>query len=107
MDITQNQLLSTICQRLVAGFSPQKIILFGSQARGTADERSDVDILVICPINGNRRKLMVAMDKTLKGLRLARDIMILSPEEYERDRMIPGTIARPASLEGKVLYEES
>jgi uncharacterized protein len=107
MDITQNQLLSTICQRLVAGFSPQRIILFGSQARGTADERSDVDILVICPINGNRRKLMVAMDKTLKGLRLARDIMILSPEEYERDRMIPGTIARPASLEGKVLYEES
>ena len=107
MDMTQNQFLSTICQRLVAGFSPQKIILFGSQARGTADERSDVDILVICPINGNRRKLMVAMDKTLKGLRLARDIMILSPEEYERDRMIPGTIARPASLEGKVLYEEN
>ena len=107
MDINQNKLLSTICQRLVAGFSPKKIILFGSQARGTADERSDVDILVICSINGNRRKLMVAMDKTLKGLGLARDIMVLSPEEYERDRIIPGTIARPASLEGKVLYEES
>ena len=105
--MTQNQLLGTVCQRLVAGFSPEKIILFGSQARGTADEHSDVDILVICPVNGNRRKLMVAMDKVLKGLGLARDIMVLSPEEYERDRMIPGTIARPAWLEGNVLYERT
>ena len=35
-----------IRQRLVDAFAPEKIILFGSQARGTADERSDVDILV-------------------------------------------------------------
>ena len=107
MAMTQKQLFGTICQRLVEGFSPEKIILFGSQARGTADKLSDIDLLVICPVNGNRRKLMVAMDKVLKGLGLARDIMILSPEEYERDRMIPGTIARPAWLEGKVLYERT
>lgn len=107
MAMTQNQLLDTICQRLVVGFSPERIILFGSQARGTADEHSDVDILVICPVNGDRRKLMVAMDRALKGLGLARDIMILSPQEYDRDRMIPGTIARPAWLEGKVIYERT
>ncbi len=50
---------------------------------------------------------MVAMDRTLKGLDFARDIIVLSPEEYERDRLIPGTIARPASREGVVLYEAS
>ena len=32
---------------------------------------------------------------------------LITPEEYESERQIPGTIARPASKEGKVLYERS
>ncbi len=103
--VVSDDVLSEVRNRLVQGFSPQKIILFGSQARGTADSRSDVDLLVICPINNGRRRLMVAMDSVLRGLELARDIIILTPEEFERDRHIPGTIARPAWLEGKILYE--
>jgi predicted nucleotidyltransferase len=85
-----------IRQRLVDAFEPGKIILFGSQARGTADDRSEVDILVICSFEGKRRHLMLEMDKSLNGLELARDILILTPEEFERDRHIPGPIARPA-----------
>jgi predicted nucleotidyltransferase len=100
-----DELLHAVKDRLVNGFHPQRIILFGSQARGTADDRSDVDILVICPFEGKRRHLMVEMDRSLRGLNLARDIVILTPEEFERDRYIPGTIARPAWREGKVLYE--
>ncbi len=48
---------------------------------------------------------MVAMDRALKGLGIARDILVLTPSEFEMDRYIPGTIARPAWLEGKVLYD--
>lgn len=48
---------------------------------------------------------MVAMDRALSGLEFARDVVILTPEEFERDRYIPGTVARPAFLEGRVLYE--
>ncbi|MEW6181733.1 MAG: nucleotidyltransferase domain-containing protein [Bacillota bacterium] len=99
--------LNKATERLVSGFQPHKIILFGSQARGTADQRSDVDILVVCPISGSRRALMVAMDRALRGLKFARDIIVLTPEEFERDRHIPGTVARPAWREGKVLYERS
>ncbi|HHT9126083.1 MAG TPA: nucleotidyltransferase domain-containing protein [Candidatus Brocadiia bacterium] len=101
----RDEILKKAVQRLVANFHPQRIILFGSQARGTADERSDVDILVVCPIKRNRRALMVAMDEALSGLGLARDIIVLTSKEFERDRHIPGTIARPAWLEGRVLYE--
>ena len=92
-------------RRLVDGFAPQRIILFGSQARGTADARSDVDLLVILPVRGKRRHLIVEMDRALNGLGIARDIVILTPREFERDRFIPGTVARPADTEGKVLYE--
>ena len=99
--------ISEITKRLVGGFHPDKIILFGSQARGTADEKSDLDILVICPVTGSRRKMMVEMDRSLKGLEVARDIMVLSNDEYERDREIPGTIARPAWKEGRLLYERA
>ncbi|MFH1098097.1 MAG: nucleotidyltransferase domain-containing protein [Candidatus Desantisbacteria bacterium] len=101
------QILAEIVRRLVTNFQPCQIILFGSQARQTADDRSDVDILVICSIKGKRRALMVDMDLSLEGLGIARDIVILSPEEFEIDRQIPGTIARPAWKEGRVLYERS
>lgn len=97
--------LSEVTQRLVDRFAPVQIILFGSQARGTADKRSDIDLLVICPVVGRKRDMMVAMDRALGGLGIARDIIVLSPEEFERDREIPGTVARPAWLEGKVLYD--
>ena len=102
-----DETLRQVKERLVDGFAPERIILFGSQARSTADARSDVDILIVCPVKGSRRALMLAMDRTLWGLKLARDIIVLTPEEFERDRHIPGTIARPAWLEGKILYENA
>jgi predicted nucleotidyltransferase len=100
-----DEVLQKVKDRLVNGFNPSKIILFGSQARGTADDRSDADILVICPFEGKRRQLMLEMDRALRGLKLARDIVILTPEEFERDRQIPGTVGRYAYKEGKVVYE--
>lgn len=102
-----NELTNNITRRLVDGFHPEKIILFGSQARDTADERSDVDILVICPFKGKRRHLTVEMDEALDDLEYAFDIVILTPEEFQRDSHIPGTIGRYAQLEGRILYAQS
>ena len=48
------EVLNGVKDRLVEKFHPQRIILFGSQARETADEKSDVDILVVCPFQGSR-----------------------------------------------------
>ncbi len=97
--------ISLIKKRLKEKFNPDKIILFGSQARADADNNSDVDLLVLTDTHGNRKRLMIEMDRALKGLNFARDIIILSLDEFERDKNIAGTIARYAYLEGKVLYE--
>jgi len=99
------RVLEQATERLVRRFDPDKVILFGSSARGTADDRSDVDLLVVTEISGSRRALMVAMDRELRGLGFARDIVVLTPDEFETDRHIPGTVARPAAQEGRVLYE--
>ena len=106
MSVTEEQ-LSLAIERLVEKFHPQRIILFGSHARGTADERSDVDLLIISTFKEKRRNLQVEMDRTLRGIGFARDIILMTPEEFERDKEIPGTIARPATQWGKVLYERS
>lgn len=106
--MVSEETLRVATQRLVAQFHPQRVILFGSQARGSADARSDVDLLVICPFHpqgSRRRDLVLAMDRALHGMGFARDLIVLTPEEFERDRHIPGTVARPAWQEGTVLYE--
>jgi len=94
-----------IKKRLIDKFNPDKVILFGSQARMDADNKSDVDLLVITKVSSSRRKLMVEIDKALTGLNYARDIIILSAAEFEKDKLITGTLARYASREGRVIYE--
>jgi predicted nucleotidyltransferase len=97
--------LEKISKHLVHLFSPQKIILFGSCAAGKADDRSDIDLLVITSFSGRRRRLMVEMDRALASFKKPVDIIIQTAEEYDINRLIPGTIARYAYLEGKVLYD--
>jgi predicted nucleotidyltransferase len=94
--MVSDEILRIATERLVQEFQPRRVILFGSHARGTADAHSDVDLLVVCPVSGSRRALMVAMDRALGGLGFARDVIVLTPEEFEIDRHIPGTVARPA-----------
>ena len=94
-------------RRLVDQFHPKKIILFGSHARGTADNRSDVDLLVITTIKGSRHKMMVEMDRAIRGVNAAFDIVILTADEFEEEQRIPGTIGRYVSQEGKTLYERN
>jgi len=93
-----------IKERLLSKFNPEKIILFGSQARGTADEKSDIDILVISDINEDKFSLMHQMSSLLIQLNYAFDVIVLTKEEFERDKKYPGTIARYASREGVILY---
>lgn len=98
-------MIKEITNQLARLFLPKKIILFGSIARGSADSHSDIDLLVITSFSGNRRQLMVKMDRAIASFRKPVDIVIQTPEEYDTNRMIPGTIARYAFLEGKVLYD--
>ena len=86
-------------------FSPQKIILFGSCATGKTDRHSDIDLLVITSFAGRRRQLMVEMDRAIAPFKKPVDIIIQTADEYDKNRLIPGTIARYAFLEGKILYD--
>ncbi|MBI1953341.1 MAG: nucleotidyltransferase domain-containing protein [Candidatus Omnitrophica bacterium] len=91
-------------RRIVERFHPDQIVLFGSYARGQGGPDSDVDLLVVMPIRGSKRNMQLQVRLALHDIRLPKDVIVVTPEQVERQRDIPGTIVRPAFLEGKVLY---
>jgi uncharacterized protein len=99
--------IDELVSRIVERFRPEKIILFGSYARGTAGEDSDADILVVMPVKGSKRKKATDIDIALVGLDLPVDVIVVTPEELDRNKNIIGTIICPALKEGKVLYEKA
>ena len=103
-DETTEQAIEMMVQRLVERFDPDQIILFGSQARGTAAPGSDVDLLVIMPVSGSKRAKQLEMRIALHDITAPKDIILATPDEVARRRDIIGTIIRPALREGKVLY---
>jgi len=104
MKKTRQKKIQDMVRKIVARFDPEKIILFGSFARGKAGPDSDVDLLVVMPVKKSKRRVAIEIGVALNHIRLAKDIIVTTPEEFAWRKEIPGTIERPAYLEGKVLY---
>ena len=98
-------LLQTIVQRLLAAGQPQKIILFGSQARGQAGHDSDYDLLVIENSSQPRYRRAVAYRRALKDLGTSKDIVVWTPREIAEWQNVSNAFITTALREGAVLYE--
>jgi len=104
-NITSEPLLQTIVQRLLAAGHPQKIILFGSQARGQAGRDSDYDLLVIENSSQPRYRRSVSYRRALKDLGTSKDIVVWTPREIEEWQNVSNAFITTALREGVVLYE--
>ncbi len=102
-----HDIIDEMVRRIVSGFDPEQIVLFGSHARGDADADSDVDLLVVMRVDGSKRKAATAIDLALWGIEAPADILVVTPEEIERYRDAVGAIIYPALREGKILYERA
>lgn len=98
-------ILAHTTQLLVHAAHPDKIILFGSYARGDFDERSDLDFLVILPTVANRAAEMIRLRRVLKGIPMPIDIVVYSTAEVEKRRDLRGTLLYHALHEGRVLHD--
>src|SRR5580658_2719859 len=105
--INAQEIIQEMVRRIVDKFDPVQIILFGSYARGTAGPDSDVDLLVVMPVEGSKMDKSVEIRLVLREMGLAKDIIVITPEEAENYRDVIGTIIYPAFHEGKILYERS
>ena len=106
-DKNSERFIDQIKERLVQELHPQRIVLFGSRARGDAGPESDVDLLIVVDSKdsfGERGRLVSSLfrprDWTL-------DAFVLTPEEVAADRGRNGTFVEMVEREGKVIYERS
>jgi uncharacterized protein len=90
--------------RLVEAANPERIVLFGSYARGDARADSDLDFLVVESEVTDRAREMVRLSRALRSLRVPVDVLVVSRDELERYGREAGSVYWWALKEGRVLH---
>lgn len=99
--------LDDIIERIVVRFSPDRIILFGSYARGESTADSDFDLLIVMPVEGSRRNKANEIDLALADRTVPIDVIVVTPEQFEQQKNMIGTIVLEAVREGRIVYERA
>jgi len=99
------RIIRRMARRIAKRFHPEKVILFGSYARGTAGPDSDADLLVVFGSVKNKRRKAAEIYGHLGATGLPKDIVVTSKNEVRKYGEVVGTIIRPAMQEGLTLYE--
>ncbi len=97
--------LADIVRRIVRAAKPERIVLFGSAARGRMGPDSDLDFLVIKAGKFNKHRVTTTIYRELRGKDAAVDIVVVTPEEVERYRDTHCLVICPALKDGKVVYD--
>jgi predicted nucleotidyltransferase len=98
-------ILAEIVSRLVGVFAPEQIYLFGSHARGEAGPDSDYDLLVVVrsSILPRYRRDQAAFE-ALRGVGVAKDVLVLTHDEFARQRTVICSLPATVEREGVLLY---
>ena len=109
LDHALSDRLRRMVDTIVDEVDPVRIVLFGSQARGDADDTSDVDLLIVVdePFRNGRERvdMMTHLWRVLSDIRGPKDLLVYSLEEMEKWKGAPNHVIARALREGEVLYE--
>ena len=94
-------------QRIGREFGAERVILFGSYARGEVTKDSDIDLLVVANTSLSPSQRYSAVRRLLADVPFSFDIIVRTPEEYVRWRSVVNNIVYFADKYGKVLYERA
>ena len=101
-----NEAIEAAATRVVAAaFSPSRVVLFGSHARGMADEDSDLDLLVIEKEVPNPAEEYLRLRQAVGVVGTGVDVLAYSEQEAARRAEVPGTLLYWAVKEGRVLHD--
>jgi len=98
-------LIQDIVRRIVATAQPEKVILFGSRARGEARPDSDFDVLVIKESAEPRYRRSVPLYVALADVPAEVEVLVYTPEEVQEWSQVPQAFVTTAVREGRTLYE--
>jgi uncharacterized protein len=97
--------ISEIVNKIIFGYNPEKIILFGSYATGNPDENSDLDLFVVKETDLPRPDRTVELRKMIYGSMVPIDLIVFTPEEVEASKNNKFSLVYAVLNTGKTLYE--
>ncbi len=98
-------LLHEVASRLAKELHPESIWLFGSHVWGMPDEGSDLDLFVV--VTESNEPAVVRMRRAhrcLRGLGIARDVLVKTRQEFDRLRALPSTLDHLVFHRGRKIY---
>ena len=97
--------INEIIEKIKERFNPDKIILFGSYANGTANEDSDLDLLIVKDTEMPRHKRNIEIRKSLIGSKMPMDILVYTKEEFEYEKKDMFSFVSKIFPTSKIVYE--
>ena len=103
--LRRDAVLAELVRRLVEAYEPERIYLFGSRARGDADQDSDYDLLVVVPDDAppERRRSRLAY-QALRGTGAAADVVVRTRTRFESRLHVVASLPATVVREGKLLH---
>ena len=100
----EEQAIRRVAEHIGRQADAERVVLFGSYARGEATEHSDVDLLVIAPSDLPRFKRSRALYQSLCPYPFAMDLLVYTPEEIKKAQQSPLSFISTAMRESKTVY---
>jgi len=102
----QSREIKKWCERVAREFRPDKIVVFGSYARGTPTEDSDVDVLVVMPLaRGQRDVRQAAAIRERVRASFPMDVIVRSPQQIARRLAQGDGFIADVLRHGRLMYE--
>lgn len=98
------ELIQIVTEKIVQNFNPEKIILFGSLARGEMRQDTDLDLFIIMPSDLRRDNRSVEISKIFSGRLFPMDILVYTPEEVNMSLRRNNPFVKEILEEGRILY---
>ncbi|MHC4442246.1 MAG: nucleotidyltransferase domain-containing protein [Planctomycetota bacterium] len=96
--------IQALADSIAKQFNPERIILFGSYATGSADPDSDVDLLVVLPFKGKTWK-MASIIRSRTRPSFPMDLLVRTPQQFRQRLAMHDVFMRDIAQKGKTLYE--
>lgn len=96
--------IKNVARSLALAANAERVILFGSYARGDATEQSDVDLMIVAKSDLPRFKRSRELYKLLRPHPFAMDIVVYTPREIEKGKKTNVSFVSTVLKEGKELY---
>ena len=104
--ISKNR-ISEIAIKIAQNYEPEKIILFGSYATGTANDDSDLDFIIVKKTDKPKHKRGREVRRFLLGAMIPMDLKIYTPDEFEIEQNLALSFLNSAMKNSIVIYERN